>query len=82
MATSRKGSVAAGGGGTRRKSVFERITGALGLGSSAEEEETFTISEPLSFKQLTHVKADPRSSTGFSVRTAVLQRVFHKPQTD
>lgn len=53
--------------GPRRKSVFERITGALGLGTTDEEEE-FIVSEPFNFRQLTHVKADPRSSTGFSVR--------------
>ena len=63
----RKASVA-GSGGSRRKSVFERITGALGLGTTEEVEEEFTVSEPFNFKQLTHVKADPHSSTGFSVR--------------
>jgi hypothetical protein len=69
MAAPRKASVAGAPAGQRRKSVFERITGALGIGSTEEEEPEFTVSEPFNFKQLTHVKADPRSSTGFSVRS-------------
>ena len=53
----------------KRKTILGRIGNVFSgmFGASEEEEEpNFDISTPYNFQHVQHVKADPRSSTGFS----------------
>ncbi len=56
---------------TKKPSVFRRISKAFSTvfkGRAEEPEPVFEISAPYNFKHVQHVKTDPHSSTGFSVR--------------
>jgi hypothetical protein len=58
----------------RRKTVFSKVLGSIKgvFGSSPAKEEVkvaMQISSPYNFKHIGHVRPDPHSSTGFSVRT-------------
>jgi hypothetical protein len=50
-------------------SAFRRIFSG-GSTPEAEEEVKFEISKPVGFRHVTKVKADPHSSTGFTVSTS------------
>lgn len=56
-----------------RRSVFQKITSTiLGVfGGEDSPEPNFEISAPFNFKHTHHVQADPRTSTGFSVRNYI-----------
>jgi len=56
-----------------KQSVFRRISKLFTSAFKREEEPepVFEISAPYNFKHLQHVKADPHSSTGFSVSERV-----------
>ncbi len=54
----------------KRQTILGRVSSVFSSFFGAGEEEpepTFEISTPYNFKHVQHVKADPHSSTGFSV---------------